>query len=148
MLKTLGVRGRLFLAFFGISGLAVLGAVAALFAFADVGAVVDRVTGERMPASLASLELSRQIERVASAAPSLLASQTKSRQEDAAREIRADLGQLDGLLADVRRGSPDPRLLSGIDEAVREIRRNLRELEKLVTDRLALVAKQIGRAHV
>ena len=93
-----------------------LGAVAALFAFADVGAVVDRVTGERMPASLASLELSRQIERVASAAPLLLASQTKSRQEDAAREIRTDLGQLDGLLADVRRGSPDPRLLSGIDD--------------------------------
>jgi adenylate cyclase len=142
VLKSLGVRGRLFLAFFGISGLAVLGAVAALFAFADVGAVVDRVTGERMPASLASLELSRQIERVASAAPSLLASQTKSRQEGAAREIRADLGQLDGLLADVRRGSPDPRLLSGIDDSVTEIRRNLRELEKLVTDRLALVAKR------
>ena len=54
---------------------------------------------------------------------------------------------VDGLLADVGRGSPDPRLLSGIDDSVTEIRRNWQELEKLVTDRLALVAKRDELGH-
>ena len=37
MLRDMGVRGRLLLAFLGISSFAVLGAVAALFAFAEIG---------------------------------------------------------------------------------------------------------------
>ena len=50
MVRDVGVRGRLLLAFLGISSFAVLGAVAALFAFAEIGKVVDQITSERMPA--------------------------------------------------------------------------------------------------
>ena len=71
MLGNIGVRGRLFLSFLGISGLALLGAVVALIAFKDVGSLIDRVMRERMPASLAALELSRQAERIAAATPNL-----------------------------------------------------------------------------
>jgi len=70
---SLGVKARLLIAFFGISALAVVGAVAALWAFTEVGKTVDRVTQEQMPAAFAALELSRQAERIASAAPNLLA---------------------------------------------------------------------------
>ncbi|TIU93058.1 MAG: hypothetical protein E5W01_04370 [Mesorhizobium sp.] len=59
MLKRLGIRGRLLLAFFGISTFAVLATVAALYAFLEVGEVVDRITKDRVPSALASLQLSR-----------------------------------------------------------------------------------------
>ena len=68
MLERFGIRGRLLLAFFGISALAVLATAAALYAFLQVGEVVERITKFRAPFALASLELSRQAERVAAAA--------------------------------------------------------------------------------
>ena len=79
LLRGMGVRGRLLLAFFGISALAVLGAVAALFAFSQIGSVVDRLTREQVPAGFAALELSRQADRIATAAPRLLADTTAVR---------------------------------------------------------------------
>ena len=71
MFERLGIRGRLLLAFFGISAFAVLATAVAVFAFLQVGQVVDRITEQRVPAALSSLELSRQAERVAAAAPGL-----------------------------------------------------------------------------
>ena len=44
MLERLGIRGRLLLAFFGISTFAVLATAAALYAFLQVGEVVERIT--------------------------------------------------------------------------------------------------------
>jgi len=70
---TISVRGRFLLAFLGISTFAVLAAAAAMWAFLELGRVVARITEERAPAALASLELSRQAERIAAAAPALLA---------------------------------------------------------------------------
>ncbi len=64
----IGVKGRLLLAFSGISALAVLGALAAFLTFAEVGVVVDRITSERVPTALAALDLSRQAERLAALA--------------------------------------------------------------------------------
>src|SRR4051794_1022275 len=104
MLRGIGVRGRLLLAFLGISGFAVLGALAALFAFGEVGKVVDHVTRERMPAGFAALELSRQAERLAAAAPLLLASATSAEQRRNGAEIDAELLQLDRLLAAIKGG--------------------------------------------
>ena len=52
LLHSIGVRGRLLLAFLGISAFAVLGAVAALLAFAEADRVFDRISGERLPAGI------------------------------------------------------------------------------------------------
>lgn len=54
MLERLGIRSRLLLAFFGISALAVFATAAALYAFLQVGEVVDRITRDRVPSALAS----------------------------------------------------------------------------------------------
>ncbi|TIU09945.1 MAG: hypothetical protein E5W40_13845, partial [Mesorhizobium sp.] len=64
MVERLGIRGRLLLAFFGISTFAVFATAAALYAFLQVGEVVDSITRDRVPSALASLQLSRQAERV------------------------------------------------------------------------------------
>ena len=55
----IGVRGRLLLAFFGISALAILGAAAALYSFREIGGVLDRITQHRIPVALNSQALSR-----------------------------------------------------------------------------------------
>lgn len=132
LLRDIGVRGRLFLAFFGISGFALLGALAALFAFAEVGSVFDRVTRERMPASLAALELSRQTERIASAAPVILTDTSQIQQMRTDRRIRKELAQLDKLLAEVKEAQPDRASLSDIESSVAALRRNLAQLQEIV----------------
>ena len=79
LLQRLGVRGRLLLAFLGISAFAVIAAAAAMYSFAEVGKVLGRITQERVPSALASLELSRQAERIVTAAPAFLAATTRER---------------------------------------------------------------------
>ena len=85
VLKTLGVRGRLFLAFFGISGLAVLGAVAALFASPTSGRSSIASPGNGCRRAGVGFELSRQIERVALPAPSSWPARRKADREKGAR---------------------------------------------------------------
>jgi len=54
----LGVRGRLLLAFFGISAFAVLAAAAGIYASRQVGERLERIDA-RVPQALSSLEVSR-----------------------------------------------------------------------------------------
>jgi class 3 adenylate cyclase len=129
--QNIGVRGRLLLAFAGISALAALGAVAALLAFADVGAVFERITRERVPTTLAALDLSRQAERIASLAPRILADETTVEQLRTDRIIRKQIGSLEQLLAQVKGGRSNPILISEVEGSIAEIRKNLGDLQAL-----------------
>ena len=99
MFERLGIRGRLLLAFFGISAFAVLATAAAVFAFLQVGEVVERITEQRVPSALASLELSRQAERVAAAAPAVLAVTSKAQHNEVSAAIGVEMARLEELLA-------------------------------------------------
>ena len=88
ILQRLGVRWRLLLAFFGISAFAVIAAAAAMYSFAEVGKLLARITEERVPPALASLELSRQAERVVTAAPAFLAATTRERHREVSARDR------------------------------------------------------------
>ena len=101
MFNVPGVRGRLFVAFFGISGLAVLIALAALYSFASVGQILDKITRERVPAVLNTIEISRQAERILAAAPTLLAAETSADRHFASQEIYGEVQVLNSLLADL-----------------------------------------------
>jgi adenylate cyclase len=96
---TLSLRGRFLLAFLGISAFAVLAAAAAMWAFLELGQVVARITEERAPAALASLELSRQAERIAAAAPALLSARGEGARTQVAARIRIQLAGLEALRA-------------------------------------------------
>src|SRR3954467_10373957 len=95
LLRNMGVRGRLLIAFLGISTLAVLGAVTAFIAFHDVDLALDRVTRERVPAGFAALELSRQAERITAAGPRLLAAGSAVLEISTKQEIREDLARME-----------------------------------------------------
>src|SRR5262245_3553300 len=97
MLRRMGVRGRLLLAFLGISAFALIAAAAAMYSFSRVGGVLNRITAERVPAALDSLELSRQAERIVAAAPKLLAVTSPEAQAEASAEIAGEVARLHQL---------------------------------------------------
>ena len=91
----LGVRGRLLLAFFGISAFAVFAAAAAMYAFLQVGEALDQITQKRVPAALASQQLSRQAERVVAMAPAFLSVTTLTEHEQLSSRIAAEVERLE-----------------------------------------------------
>ncbi|UVC18501.1 adenylate/guanylate cyclase domain-containing protein [Mesorhizobium onobrychidis] len=142
MLERLGIRGRLLLAFFGISAFAVLATAAALYAFLQVGDVVDRITRDRVPSALASLQLSRQAERVAAIAPAVLTLTSKARHNEVSAAIGVEMTRLEELLAALKGAALGTPAVAEIEAAVLGLRRNLDALDDLVATRLAVVARK------
>ena len=77
----LGVRGRLLLAFLGISAFAVLAAIAAVYSFFKIGDALDLITEERVPVALIAQELSREAERMLAIGPAMLSATNLEEQE-------------------------------------------------------------------
>ena len=127
----LGVANRLMLAFLGITGLAVVGAAVAIFSFRDIGHALDRITARRVPAALASVEVSRQAERIVSAAPALLAAATPADHTESSRKIAVEMQELAVLLESLENRGPVVALDS-IRSTVSRLRINLESLDRLV----------------
>jgi adenylate cyclase len=142
MIESLGIRGRLLLAFIVTSVLAVLATAAAVYAFLEVGSVVERITESRVPASLSSLELSRQAERVTATAPAILAATSKSQQDEVTAAASSSMRRLDQLLTSLKATSPDTSSVNEIEAAVIGLRRNLDALDDVVSLRLSTAARK------
>jgi signal transduction histidine kinase/CheY-like chemotaxis protein/HAMP domain-containing protein len=130
-----GVRGRLLLAFFGISALAILGAAAALYSFREIHDVMERITQRRLPVALAAQALSRHAERIVAAAPTLLTITNQSEKLEWGTEIAKEVYALNGLLAQIR-PTGDSTDLRSLESEIEQLRRNLTELDALVDKRL------------
>ena len=142
MFERLGIRGRLLLAFFGISTFAVLATAAAVYAFLQVGEVVERITERRVPSALASLELSRQAERVAATAPAVLAATSTVQHNEVSAAIEAEMARLEVSLAALKGTAVSTAAVAEIEAAVIGLRRNLKALDDLVAARLTVVARK------
>ena len=142
----LGVATRLLLAFLGISALAVVGAAVAIYSFNEIGHVLDRITADRVPAALSSQEVSRQTERVVSAAPALLASSTVAEHAEQSARIATEGRALSALLERLESRGGDEAALAAMRSAVERLRANLTAIDALVADRIVLSERK--RAHV
>ncbi len=142
----LGVANRLLLAFLGISGLAVVGAAVAIFSFRDIGHALDRITARRVPAALASVEVSRQAERIVSAAPALLSAATPADHTESSKRIGAEMQELAALLEGLEHRGADGVALGSMRSAASRLRINLESLDKLVADRM--VVSELKRGHL
>lgn len=138
MLSRLGVVGRLLLAFLGITGLAVIGAAVAVYSFREIGDVLDRITARRVPAALASQEVSRQAERIIAAAPALLSAATPTELTERSRRIDAELQAIATQLASLEDRGADSVALGSMRSAVSRLRINFQFIDKLVADRIVL----------
>jgi PAS domain S-box-containing protein len=132
----LSVRWRLLLAFLGISAFAVLAAAAGTYAFRQVAQVLERITEQRVPSALAALELSRQAERIVTAAPALLNAHSQEQLREVSSEITAEVDRLEALLGQVRGGAVDVAALAAMEPPVAGLRRNLAALDGLIAQRL------------
>jgi adenylate cyclase len=142
----LGVASRLLLAFLGISALGVIGAGIAIYSFREIGDVLDRITARRVPAALALQEVSRQAERIASAAPALLAAATAAGHVESSRKIAAEMQELTALLDGLEHHGADSVALGSMRSAVSRLQLNLEALDKLIADRM--VVSELKRGNV
>ena len=138
----LGVRGRLLLAFFGNSAFAILAVATAMYAFFEAGDALERITEDRVPATVASLQLARQAERMAAAAPSLLTINTAKEHEKISAQISVDLKQLDALVEVLRVRDVNPSLLNLIRNSVQRLNKNLTTVDALVINSLVLIEQK------
>jgi phosphoglycerate-specific signal transduction histidine kinase len=96
------VRGRLLLAFFGISAFGVLGAGVALYSFHRIDDALALITQRRVPVALISQDLSRHMERILAAAPELLAATTSDEKAQWSVRISNEVNILTTLLTNLR----------------------------------------------
>ena len=132
---TLGIRGRLLLAFLGISAFVVVAAVAAVQALLQLSSLVGEITEHRTPAIITSLSMSREVERILGATQELaeVDSLAVFEQKSHAVALAADdLEQLAGRLAQVQKLP-----VEDISVLVERMRANVSDLEAKVLDRLS-----------
>jgi adenylate cyclase len=141
MPKGASVRGRLLFAFLGISAFAVLAAAASMWAFLQLGRVVQQTTEENAPAALTALELSRQAERIAAGAPALLAAPNEAGRAQVVADIRAQLATLETILAKLRDSGASSDF-GQIKDSVANLGSNLDALDKVVAEKLATAQKK------
>lgn len=139
VVRRLGVRGQLMLAFSGISALVVVAAVAGMHSLERVGEALGRITEERVPSALASLELSRQAERIVAAAPALLAVGDPGRQREVSAAVTGEAQLLNRLLEELRNSGIATTALEPLVDGLGD---NLAQLDRLVTKRLQLRARK------
>jgi adenylate cyclase len=138
----LGVRWRLLLAFLRISAFAVIAAAAGLYSFAEVGKMLGRITEERVPSALASLEVSRQAARIVAAAPALLAVTSNDELREVSGSIAGEVTKLEESLGDLKGSEIHPAALAAIEPAVDGLQRNFFALDALIANRLAIADRR------
>ena len=131
----LGVRARLLLAFFGISGFAILAAAAGIYAFRQVGDRLDLIDA-RVPQAVSSMEISRAADRLIAATPALLAAATKKERDEISSRMRPEVDRLIIGLNDIGRGGNAGETAVSIQLLVASLRANLAEIMTLVGQRL------------
>jgi len=99
---SLGVRGRLLLAFLCISTFSLVAAVSGLYSLSQIGGALNKITEKRVPEALAWLELSRKVEGVVQAAPALLNVVTDGARVTVFNEISSKIKDLDPLLEQIQ----------------------------------------------
>ncbi|HEX2354641.1 MAG TPA: histidine kinase dimerization/phospho-acceptor domain-containing protein, partial [Xanthobacteraceae bacterium] len=139
----MGVRARLLLAFFGISGFAVLAAAAGIYAFRQVGDRLELMDA-RVPLVVSSMGVSRAADRLIASAPALLAATTTKEHDEISNRMRPEVSRLIIGLNDIVRFGTAGEAPITIQLLVSSLRSNLAELENLVGRRLETKARLAG----
>jgi signal transduction histidine kinase len=135
-----GVGTRLLIVIFGIGAVSALVAGAAIYAFIEVGrslTLIDR----RVDPILASVEVSRTVERIVTSAAALSAATTEQRREHLFAKLSRHSAKLRSLLDDMRDGGISSEQLAPIEGNAVELDANLTALDADVRLRLQLIGR-------
>src|SRR5436305_6519488 len=138
--STRGVGARLLLAFFGISAFSALVAVAAIYAFYEVGQSLELID-RRVDPILAALEVSRSVERIVNSSANLSSVTTEEARERVFAGLSGKSGKLQTLLSDMRSGGISYERLEPIEQKAVQLGANLTALDADVRLRLQLIGR-------
>jgi class 3 adenylate cyclase/HAMP domain-containing protein len=144
---SMGVRGRLLLAFLGISMFSLVAAASGFYSLSQVGGALNEITEQRVPEALSWLELSRRVESVVRAAPALLVVKTDSARNEVSNEIASQIEQLEPFLQRSRSYETEDEK-TATTEVVKlfgDMTENLVSLDELVKKRLSIVVLEEKR---
>ena len=143
----MGVRGRLLLAFLGISMFSLVAAASGLYSLSQVGGALNKITEQRVPEALSWLELSRRVESVVRAAPALLAVNTDSARNKVSNKITSQIAQLEPFLQRSRNYEKEDEktATTQVMKLFGDMTENLVSLNELVKKRLSIVALEKKR---
>ena len=144
---SMGVRGRLLLAFLGISMFSLVAAASGLYSLSQVGGALKKITEQRVPEALSLLELSRRVESVVRAAPALLVVKTDSARIAVSNEIASQIAQLEPFLQRSKSFEikDEKAATAEVMNLVDDMTVNLVSLDALVKKRLSIVALEEKR---
>jgi signal transduction histidine kinase len=131
---------RLLLAFFGISAFSALVAGAAIYAFYEVGwslSLIDR----RIDPILASVEVSRSVERIVTASSTLSSVTTEQQREEVVAALSRESGKLRSFLTELHDSGISQEKLGSIEGNAVLLEANLTALDADVRLRLQLIGQ-------
>jgi adenylate cyclase len=136
----MGVRGRLLLAFLGISMFSLVAAVSGLYSLSQVGGALDKITEQSVPEALSWLELSRRVESIVRAAPALLVVKSDNARIEVSNEITSQIAQLELLqVSRSHKTEDEKKAMADVVKFVAAVTENLVSLDELVEKRLSIV---------
>ena len=138
----LGLRGRLLLAFVGISMFTVVAGLTGHYAFNEVTRALDR-TGATIPPALAAVELARETAQVLSAGPRLLNARSESEVEGLSETASGDLKTVRRLVDELRSTTVSPDVLDDLSSNVEKLGDNLVQLEAAATERVRAASRRV-----
>ncbi|MBO6726075.1 MAG: PAS-domain containing protein [Rhizobiaceae bacterium] len=138
----LEVRGRLYAAFFGISFFVVLAAAVSIYSFLRVDRALVGITQDSVPLAIASLDLSRQAERIVAAAPALLSVTSTDDRAALFSSLNRDVDGLSSLLRQLAGHEIEAQQTASISRAVQQLRQTLDALNRLVIARISVTAQR------
>ncbi len=136
--RTLGIRGKLFLAFGAVAALTVLASLVSVLAFGSIARMMGRITDENLPAMGLSLRLSKTSAEIAAAAPSLLAAGNETARAEAQRALTSLPTQLNSDLDALAQSTGNTQAIAALRGTADALGRNLDALAQTVARRLAL----------
>lgn len=144
----MGVRGRLLLAFLGISMFSLVAAASGLYSLSQIGGALNKITEQRVPEALSWLELSRRVESVVRAAPALLVVKTDSARNEVSNKIASQIAQLEPFLQRSRNYEKEDEktATTQVMKLFADMTENLVSLDELVKKRLSIVA--LGKKRI
>ncbi|WP_185961300.1 methyl-accepting chemotaxis protein [Telmatospirillum sp. J64-1] len=135
-MPSLGLRGRLILAFALVTGGIVVASVVSMVAFREVGGNMGVIIDRQLPATTAALQLAQRGERLVAVAPALQASTTSMQMDETMRQIEGETAAMTALAERIESNNPEE--VGQIRTEMAELVDNLDVLRDAVERRLNL----------
>jgi adenylate cyclase len=135
------LRVRLLLCFALISGFSIVAALTANYSFNEVGKVLDLITTQRLPTSLAAGKLARSVERIVAIAPRLMNARDEQQNVLVRQQLDDETTELNRLLSSLR-DSLEAQEFATLAPAVATLGDNLDKLDQAVSENLQFGLKK------